>query len=206
MEQQNNLQRNVGVIISVVVILGVVLVSIIMGRKSSDTATTTADQVSSVTVPVAVPDSVTPQVRPSNRFSDDDAAASDESGSGTASIPITNPPATINTPQAITTKKTAYAYKNGTYSATGSYMSPGGQDQIAVTVTIANDIITDASVAVKSADYTSQKYIGKFLSGYKQYVIGKDISSLNLTRVSGSSLTPIGFDNALSQIKAQAKS
>jgi len=51
----------------------------------------------------------------------------------------------------------------------------------------------------------SQHYQSRFLSGYKQYVVGKNISSVNLTNVSGSSLTPIGFDNALTQIKAQAK-
>lgn len=96
-------------------------------------------------------------------------------------------------------------YKDGTYSADGNYNSPGGPDSISVTLTLKNDIVTDANVMPHPGDGTSARYQSMFVSGYKQYVIGKDISSLNLTKVSGSSLTPIGFDQALVQIKAQAK-
>ena len=91
------------------------------------------------------------------------------------------------------------------YTATGSYMSPGGEEQIKVTLTLANDIITNAAVTSLAYDRTSQRYQGMFISGYKQYVIGKDISTVDLTYVSGSSLTPKGFDDALSQIESQAK-
>lgn len=98
-----------------------------------------------------------------------------------------------------------YAYKNGTYSATGSYMSPGGEDQISVTLTLKNDTITDVSVTPAAGDRTSERYQNRFISGYKQYVIGKNIADVQLTAVSGSSLTPIGFNDALAQIKAQAK-
>ncbi len=84
-------------------------------------------------------------------------------------------------------------------------MSPGGEDQISVTLTLANDIITGISATEGAGDGTSRRYQNAFLSGYKQYVIGQNIANVNLTRVSGSSLTPIGFDDALAQIKAQAK-
>jgi hypothetical protein len=84
-------------------------------------------------------------------------------------------------------------------------MSPGGEDQIKITLTLANDIITSVSVTPAAGDRTSQRYQNAFISGYKQYVVGQNITNVNLTRVSGSSLTPIGFNNALAQIKAQAK-
>jgi len=84
-------------------------------------------------------------------------------------------------------------------------MSPGGNDQVAVTLTLANDVIVDVTATPSAQDRTSQRYQSRFVSGYKQYVLGKNISDVNLTSVSGSSLTPIGFNNALAQIKAQAK-
>ena len=96
-------------------------------------------------------------------------------------------------------------YKDGTYTANGKYMSPGGPDEIAVILTIKNDIVTDADVKTVVADKTSQKYQDKFISGYKQVVIGKKLSDLKLTKVSGASLTPEGFNDALTKIKAQAK-
>jgi len=102
-------------------------------------------------------------------------------------------------------KNSASIYKNGTYSATGSYMSPGGEDQIAVTLTLKNDIVTSVSATPEAGDRMSARFQNMFISGYQQYVIGKNISSLNLTKVSGSSLTPKGFDSALAQIKSQAK-
>jgi uncharacterized protein with FMN-binding domain len=120
-----------------------------------------------------------------------------------ASVPTSTPIADMQTPPPASLPEQA-SYKDGTYTATGSYMSPGGQDQVTVTLTLANSIITSVSVTA-SGDRTSQHYQSKFLSGYKQYVVGMNISSVNLTHVSGSSLTPIGFDNALSQIKSQAQ-
>ena len=84
-------------------------------------------------------------------------------------------------------------------------MSPGGEDHIAVTLTIANDIVTAASVTPEAGDHTSARYQQKFISGYQGYVVGKNISSIYLTKVSGASLTPKGFNDALNQIKAQAK-
>ncbi len=115
-------------------------------------------------------------------------------------------PAVTQIPPVDVPKQTAYVYKNGTYSATGSYMSPGGEDQVAVTLTLTNDMITAVSVTPTAQDGTSRRYESRFVSGYKQYVLGKNIADVNLTNVSGSSLTPIGFNDALAQIKAKAKS
>ena len=46
----------------------------------------------------------------------------------------------------------------------------------------------------------------QFASGYESYVVGKSLSTLKLTKVSGSSLTPIGFNAAVADIQTQAKS
>ncbi len=120
----------------------------------------------------------------------------------------TNVPVSTETPvipPADVVKQSVSVYKDGTYTATGSYMSPGGPDKVGVTLTLKNDIITDASVTPMPGDLKSAKFQDMFISGYKAFVVGKNIADVNLTKVSGSSLTPIGFNNALAQIKVQAK-
>lgn len=118
-------------------------------------------------------------------------------------VPSTPKPGVSGSTQQADKPKTIY--KNGTYSATGFYMSPGGGDKLNVTLVIANDLVTDATVTEAAGDNTSVKYQEKFIAGYKQYVIGQKIDSLKLTKVSGASLTPIGFNDALAQIKLKAK-
>lgn len=120
-------------------------------------------------------------------------------------IPIDTTPVKDTTTPVDVVKQTIYLYKDGNYSATGSYMSPGGPDQVGVEITLKKDIVTDITVTPKPGDNTSAKYQAKFMSGYKALVVGKNIADVNLTKVSGSSLTPKGFNDALAKIKAQAK-
>ena len=135
-------------------------------------------------------------------------------GSGSNMAPSTTADDTTTTPVATTTAATTSAstatvasspYKDGTYTATGSYMSPGGADKIGVTLTIKNGVVTDASVAPMPGDHMSQRYQTMFASGYTTYVVGKNLSDLNVGKVSGSSLTPQGFNDAVAQIRAQAQ-
>ena len=100
----------------------------------------------------------------------------------------------------------AVLYKNGTYSVTGKYVSPGGPEEIAVSFTIADGVITEAEVTPKAMNPISKNFQTMFAANYKQQVIGKKIEEVNLTKVSGSSLTPKGFNDALTQIKIQAQS
>jgi uncharacterized protein with FMN-binding domain len=95
-------------------------------------------------------------------------------------------------------------YKNGTYTATGSYSSPGGTQQIEVTLTLANDVVTAASAVGKATDGDAREFQSEFVANFKGQVVGKSIASLNLGKVSGSSLTPKGFNSAVSAIKSQA--
>lgn len=96
-------------------------------------------------------------------------------------------------------------YKDGTYTATGHYVSPGGAQSLKVTLTLKNGVVTSSNVVEMASDPESENYENKFISGYKQLVVGKSIDSLNLTKVAGASLTPRGFNDAVTQIKAQAK-
>lgn len=100
----------------------------------------------------------------------------------------------------------ASKYKDGTYTATGTYNTPENTEEITVTVTLVNDKVADVNATISATNPDSRRYQTRFLSNYKQLVVGKSIDSLNLSQVSGSSLTSGGFNDAISQIKTQARS
>ncbi|HET9098493.1 MAG TPA: hypothetical protein VFN51_02650 [Candidatus Saccharimonadales bacterium] len=103
-------------------------------------------------------------------------------------------------------KQTNLSFKDGTYTAVGTYESPGGQESIMVSVTLKNNIVSDTSAKSGANDDIAMAYQSQFINGYKKQVIGKKISSLNLTNVSGSSLTSQGFRDAIKQIEQKAQS
>ena len=106
-------------------------------------------------------------------------------------------------PAATSSNETA-TYKDGTYTEKGRYVSPGGAESVDVTVTIANDIITSATVTGNASRGESKQYQAEFISGFKRAVVGKDIDEVSLSRVAGSSLTSNGFNTAIKLIKADA--
>ncbi len=95
-------------------------------------------------------------------------------------------------------------YKDGTYTAQGNYISPGGEETVGVSVTIENGVITDSTFTVMAERPTSVTMQNNFAGGYKALVVGKNIDEVQLTKVAGSSLTPGGFMDALEKIKTQA--
>lgn len=110
---------------------------------------------------------------------------------------------TSNTSSSVDPASTTY--KNGTFSGTGSYTSPGGQEQIEISITITDNKVTASTATTKAASSESKEFQGDFVNGYKELVVGKDVATLKLSKVSGSSLTSRGFNEALSEIRAQAK-
>lgn len=100
----------------------------------------------------------------------------------------------------------ANGYKDGTYETSVTYLTPvRSQYKLDVTFTVAKDVITAADVAY-SQGAEKDPNAAKFEAAYKAQVIGKDIDSLNLSRVGGASLTTGAFNNALVAIKTDAKS
>lgn len=97
-------------------------------------------------------------------------------------------------------------YKDGTYSADGTYGTPGGQESVSLSLTLSGGMITSAQITNKANNDVSKNYQNRFSAGYKTQVIGKYIEGVQLRSVSGSSLTPKGFMDALANIEAQAKS
>jgi uncharacterized protein with FMN-binding domain len=113
-------------------------------------------------------------------------------------------PAASDAPSA-TAGSGASTYKDGTYTEDGTYESPAGLARITVKVTLANDIVTAIDVNGHATDATAKSYQGAFDSGIAGKVVGKKIDSLNVTVVSGSSLTSGGFDEAIKKIEATAR-
>lgn len=97
-------------------------------------------------------------------------------------------------------------YADGEYFAEGEYISPGGEERLPVTLTLEDGVITEAEVTVSSENPMSQNFQTMFVENYKSQVIGKKIDEVELDKVSGSSLAPIGFNDAVEQIKEQATS
>jgi uncharacterized protein with FMN-binding domain len=98
------------------------------------------------------------------------------------------------------------AYEDGTYTKTGTYTTPGGQESVTVTVTLADGVITSTSTEGSGSNGNTVEYQGKFIAGYKDLVVGKKIDEVSLSRVSGSSLTSTGFNHAIDAIKEDAQS
>ncbi|MEQ1500063.1 MAG: hypothetical protein ABL917_01670 [Parcubacteria group bacterium] len=100
---------------------------------------------------------------------------------------------------------TSSIYKDGVYTSVGEYVSPAGLEELGVEVTLKGGIISDAKVTKRATQSISAKMQDNFIGGYKTLVVGKKISEVNLSKVSGSSLTPKGFNDAIEKIKVQAK-
>jgi len=96
-------------------------------------------------------------------------------------------------------------YKDGEYSAVGDYMSPGGAEEIGVTLTLKNGVIESAEVETIGDRPNTVKFQEVFKDNFKQYVIGKNIDEVMLDKVAGSSLSPKGFNDAIEKIKSEAQ-
>ena len=97
------------------------------------------------------------------------------------------------------------SFKDGTYTADGSYVSPGGPESITVKLTLASNKVTAVTVTPHANDETASSYQAMFVAGISDEVVGKEIDKLNVSRVAGSSLTSGGFNKAITAIEAQAK-
>jgi uncharacterized protein with FMN-binding domain len=95
-------------------------------------------------------------------------------------------------------------YKDGTFTGSADYDTPGGSETVDVSLTLKGGVVTDSTVKTSEHNHTGAQYQRMFVSSYKSLVTGKDIDSINLSRVSGSSLTSRGFNGAVAKIKTQA--
>ncbi len=109
------------------------------------------------------------------------------------------------TTSAATTTMNTTNYKNGQYTKTMSYMSSDGQEQITVSLSLNNGMVTSSSITPNANNPTSLAYIEKFINGYLPMVVGQKISGMKLSTVSGASHTTDAFNDAITQIQAEAQ-
>lgn len=101
--------------------------------------------------------------------------------------------------------ESAGSYKDGSFQASGNYQTPGGSEKVTVKVTLAKGVIESVELERDPTTREAEEYQGKFVSGYKAQVVGKNIDEVRLSRVAGSSLTSGGFNQALEGIKEEAR-
>lgn len=95
-------------------------------------------------------------------------------------------------------------YTDGTYTESGSYQAPSGTESVDVTVTLADNVITDVQVKGNAKDPQAKEHQGEFIDGIAAEVVGKNIDEISVDKVGGSSLTSDGFNKAIAAIKADA--
>jgi uncharacterized protein with FMN-binding domain len=94
-------------------------------------------------------------------------------------------------------------YADGTYEARGTY--GGGPSFLDVTVTIDDDVITDVEVGTPATDETSLEYQQAFAAAVPDEVIGRDLGEVSVGKLAGSSSCGDGFNDAIAQIRDQAR-
>ncbi|MCR5978421.1 FMN-binding protein [Gordonia jinghuaiqii] len=124
------------------------------------------------------------------------ACSSEDSGSGNS---------TAGTAAGTSAAAGSGDYENGEYTAVGEYNSPGGPQTVGVTVTLSNSVITAVSIDTSQTKGPSLEYQGKFAGGISDVIVGKNIDEIEVDKVSGSSLTSGGFNEAITQIKEEAQ-
>lgn len=101
---------------------------------------------------------------------------------------------------------TGGTYKDGTYTADGSYQTPETVEKITVSITLAGDTVTAVKVTGNPQASETEHYQSQFIGGISAQVVGKKLDEISVSRVSGSSLTSKGFTQALATIRTEAKS
>lgn len=108
-----------------------------------------------------------------------------------------------STPTPTSAAESAATFRDGTYVAEGTYGN--GPSFIGVTLTVTDDIVTDVEVATRATDPTSLDLQERFAEAVPDVVVGRPLDGLEVDKLAGSSGTPVGFNDALDQIRDQAQ-
>jgi uncharacterized protein with FMN-binding domain len=123
-----------------------------------------------------------------------------------APTPTTNEPAPV-TAEPTTPVTPESTFKDGSYTAKVSYLAPDTKNHdVTVTLTVQNDIVTDSTLVFGVSEGPTANYQSRFTAEYKTLVVGKSLSDIKLSRVSGASLTTNAWNSAQADINTQAQS
>ncbi|EHI39571.1 hypothetical protein OPAG_01684 [Rhodococcus opacus PD630] len=118
--------------------------------------------------------------------------------------PSESVPATESTRPPESSTGSATGYEDGTYNAIGVY--GGGPSYLDVTVTISDEVIADVTVGAMAENETSLGYQERFAAAVPDEVIGKSLDEAEVGKLAGASTCPDGFNDAIEQIREQARS
>lgn len=207
MDQNTHTSKTIALIAAGLVVVGALLMFLFNSKGG--------DQAVEDTTPV-----LPPQGEPMNPMDDSSAIEADADVMMNVEDPAMTPPGVLPVPGQSGTPMPPAApimpgtgamemkspYKDGTYTTVGDYRSPAGPEKITVKITLKSGKIVDSNVSGESNESVSQNFINGFAKNHKALVIGKSIDEVKLGVVSGSSLTPKGFNAAIERIKTEAKS
>jgi uncharacterized protein with FMN-binding domain len=126
-------------------------------------------------------------------------------GSTDQSTPQTTSTHAGSSTLATTGSSATASYKDGTYSADGTYTSPNGQETVGVQLTLSGGTISGVDITVHPSNPNTKKFQGEFKDGIAAQIVGKKLDDINVSKVAGSSLTSGGFNQAVEIIKSEAK-
>ena len=125
-------------------------------------------------------------------------SSSAETGNGSAS------PSSADAGTPTATQASDGSYKDGTYTADGSYRTPETVEKISVSVTLSAGTVTKVSVTGDPQAAETKHYQAQFIGGISAQVVGKKLDEISVDKVAGSSLTSKGFTQALAAIRTEA--
>lgn len=88
---------------------------------------------------------------------------------------------------------------DGTYSGSGTYETPGGRQQIDVSVVLTDGVVTGVRVDPAATNATSRRFQERFASAVVDAVVGRPLDEVRVDRLAGSSSTGAGFMAALDE-------
>jgi uncharacterized protein with FMN-binding domain len=97
------------------------------------------------------------------------------------------------------------AYRDGTYTATGNFISQAGPEEITATFTLVDGVVVDSAVIADSMSRASQRYQQRFADSYATQVVGRPLAEIETVVVAGATASSLGFQDALAQIKDEAR-
>jgi uncharacterized protein with FMN-binding domain len=133
-------------------------------------------------------------------------AATKQTSSQVTSTPVAATNTQTVTSPTSTTSSPSSTYKDGTYNVTTQYYVPGGgQNSLAVTLTVIGDTITAVQTSNSVQERQSQRYVDSFASNISSSVVGSKLNNAYVGRVGSASLTSSSFNDALDAIMSNAK-
>ncbi|WP_104136241.1 hypothetical protein [Arthrobacter sp. ZGTC131] len=112
--------------------------------------------------------------------------------------------AAASSPSSSALASSGAGYKDGTYTADGTYKSPNGTETVGVQLTLANGTVSAVDITEHPSNPNTRKFQGQFAGGIADQVVGRSLEEIKVSKVAGSSLTSGGFNQAVEQIKTQA--